>query len=83
MKKIILISILTAISYAGIYFYAMYRFPGFVYECTSNPIDRDMFKNPKNYTSEEIKVFLSKTYNCVNEKQTWVERIVVSAPTKW
>ena len=83
MKKFLIISILALTSYAGIYSWAMYRFPGFVYECTANPIDREMFRNPEKYTSEEKKIFLSRTYECVKEKQTWLERIIVKAPTKW
>ncbi|BBP01087.1 hypothetical protein [Sulfuriferula nivalis] len=83
MKKFVLILVCVLISYAGIYAWAIYRFPKFVYECTANPIDREMFNNPEKLNSAEKKVFLSKTYSCVSEKQTLVERFVVNTPTKW
>lgn len=82
MKKFLLVSILALASYAGIYSWAILRVPEFSSECTANPIDREMLENPKKHSTEELIKFRSRFWGCVRQKQTWIERIIVTVP-KW
>lgn len=80
MKRLLFIAILSVISYAGIYSWALLRVPQFVSECPASPKDKGMLENPHNLSSIEQAKFSFKTWACVKDKQSWIEHIVVDLP---
>jgi len=80
MKKLIFIAIFAAISYIGIYSWALLRVPQFVSECTGNSEDKAILENSRKLSSIEQAKFASKKWICVKDKQGWIEQIFVDLP---
>lgn len=84
LKKLIYILLFVVISvagYNGALLITAYRLSDFVNQCANKNNDRDIMENPRNYNKRQVAEFVVRETTCVREKQTWIERIILSPPS--
>jgi hypothetical protein len=84
LRTIAKLAVFIVIGVAAFYamrYYAVFRFAQHVGEC-STPAELDIVGSAKASDAEKYAIS-SRVYSCINEKQSFVDRIFLKVPKTW